>query len=344
MNLHILRRGNTAALALAVCSVACAHLSWAQSATPTILQIDLSDYTLYRQDIPDPARYATEASATQVGTVRNFYQSIHLADVVSVNGQRVKGNFATTQVVVAFRTEPTAGMAIGDSYRNTMASVTLEILKGDGTPIGTLMASGFGSGPPPPGSPVPPSTILQGGHNYAITGGTGAFLGARGQLASAPPVARSTSMLEDPANRRRNGGGVGPWRWTAHVIPMSAPQITAAARGPAVFHEDFSPVTAAKPARVGEVLIVQATGLGPTVPGVAPGQPFPTDAVQPVNSPLAVTVNGREGEVINGIGWPGLVDSYRVDFRVPAGTAAGMAAVQLSVAWIAGNAVRIPVQ
>ena len=100
-----------------------------------------------------------------------------------------------------------------------------------------------------------------------------------------PPVARNTSFTEDPANRRRNGGGPGTWRWVAHLIPMSAPQVVISASGPAVFHSDFSPVTAARPARSGEVLIVQATGLGPTLPGVDPGQPFPTDAILRVNSP-----------------------------------------------------------
>jgi uncharacterized protein (TIGR03437 family) len=91
-------------------------------------------------------------------------------------------------------------------------------------------------------------------------------------------------------------------------------------------------------------LIVQATGLGPTVPGVDPGQPFPADANLPVNSPLTVKVNGQDAEVVSGVGWPGLVDTYRVDFRVPSGMAAGTASVQLSAAWIAGPAVRIAVQ
>jgi uncharacterized protein (TIGR03437 family) len=90
---------------------------------------------------------------------------------------------------------------------------------------------------------------------------------------------------------------------------------------------------------------VKATGLGPTVPSVDPGQPFPTDpALQAVNSPVDVTVNGKSAEVINKIGWPGLVDTYRVDFRVPDGTAAGMAAIQLTAAWIAGAGVNIPTQ
>jgi uncharacterized protein (TIGR03437 family) len=165
-----------------------------------------------------------------------------------------------------------------------------------------------------------------------------------GVVAPPPGVAvqRSASMTEDPANRRQNGGGT--QRWIAHLIPMSAPQILTTASGPAVFHSDLSPVTAAKPAKSGEVLIVQATSLGPTVPGVDPGQAFPTDPLFQVNSPVDVTVNGRPAEVISNIGWPGLVNTYRIDFRVPDGTAVGMASIQITAAWIAGTAVGIAVQ
>jgi len=126
---------------------------------------------------------------------------------------------------------------------------------------------------------------------------------------------------------------------------MSTPQIVTTSGGsPTVLHADFSAVTAAKPAKAGEVLIMQATGLGPTVPGVNPGQPFPTDPLQAVNSPVVVTMNGQAAEVVNSIGWPGLVDTYRVDFRVPNGTSAGTAAIQLAAAWIAGAAVNVPTQ
>jgi len=329
---------------IAICAAVFVQPSLAQAAPPSILQIDLANYTLYIGDTTDVTKYATDPNTTTPSLTRTFTRTLHLADVVSVNGKQVKGNFASVNFLIALRTAPPPGQAIADSYRNNIASVTLEILKDDGTAIGTIVANGLASGPPPPGSPVPVSTILQGGHNLAITGGTGAFLGVRGQLASAPPTARQASITEDPANRRRNASGLGTWRWTAHLIPAAAPQITSTANGPAVFHSDFSPVTAARPARAGEVLTVQASGLGPTIPGVDPGQPFPADAILTVNSPLAVTVNGQNAEVVNGIGWPGLVDTYRVDFRVPEGLAAGTAAVQLSAAWINGAVVRIPVQ
>jgi hypothetical protein len=107
--------------------------------------------------------------------------------------------------------------------------------------------------------------------NNAVVGGTGTFVGVRGQLGGGQGTSiRLASITEDPTNRRTNGGG----RLTVVVtlIPMSRPEIVTTASGPAVFHADFSPVTAAKPAKAGEVLMVRATGLGPTRPGVDPWQ------------------------------------------------------------------------
>jgi hypothetical protein len=65
---------------------------------------------------------------------------------------------------------------------------------------------------------------------------------------------------------------------------------------------------------------------------------------QEVNSPLEVTLNGKAADVLNKIGWPGTTDAYRVDIRVPDGTAPGMAALRLTAAFIPGREVRIPVQ
>ena len=96
-----------------------------------------------------------------------------------------------------------------------------------------------------------------------------------------------------------NGGG--KLRWVLHLIPNSIPQIAADGTGPVITHADFSPVTAKASARAGEVLIVRASGLGPTRPGVDPGQPFPSDAILQVNSPVAVTVNGQDAELVNSI-------------------------------------------
>jgi hypothetical protein len=50
------------------------------------------------------------------------------------------------------------------------------------------------------------------------------------------------------------------------------------------------------------------------------------------------------GARANAVGYPGAVDGYRVNFRVPADTAKGPASIQVSAAWISGAPVSIPVQ
>ena len=57
-----------------------------------------------------------------------------------------------------------------------------------------------------------------------------------------------------------------------------------------------------------------------------------------------MTVNGKEAEVLSAVGYPGTVDGYEVNFRLPPDTVKGTATVQVSAAWIAGAAVSILVQ
>jgi uncharacterized protein (TIGR03437 family) len=70
------------------------------------------------------------------------------------------------------------------------------------------------------------------------------------------------------------------------------------------------------------------------------------DIVVVNDQPVTGTLTGQwsNAEVVNGIGWPGLVGTYRVDFRVPGDVAAGTASMQLSAAWIDGPQVQIAVQ
>ena len=179
-----------------------------------------------------------------------------------------------------------------------------------------------------------------------IIGGTGPFLGARGQ-GNAVTGERFASAAENPAFRTTNPVGArgGKGRFVFQLIPMSRPEVVSTADGPAVFHgSDFSLVTAAKPARAGEILIVTATNLGQTRPGLDPGRAFPEAPLQTVNSPLAVTINEQAAEVVNAVGWPGLDNRYRVDVRVPDGTAAGLGTLRLTLAWIPGPEVRIAIR
>lgn len=55
-------------------------------------------------------------------------------------------------------------------------------------------------------------------------------------------------------------------------------------------------------------------------------------------------VNGKAAEVLSAMGYPGTVDGYQVNFRLPPDTAKGPASIQISAARISGAAVSIPVQ
>jgi uncharacterized protein (TIGR03437 family) len=318
---------------------ATANVAQGQAIAPTILRIDVENFVQYIEDTSDLSMFATNQGITTPNPPRNFHSFVALADIVAVNGQPAKGTVLFDIRIVSLSPSSFPGVAVADTQRAGIRNSTFEILTSEGTPIGTIMATGLFAGVAPPGAPL---DALVG--NDAIVGGTGAFLGARGYAGQAaqtvPP--RRASITEDPANRRRHGGG--KTRYVLQVIPLARPEILTTSSGPTIFHSDFSPVSAGKPAHAGEVLILVATGLGPTRPGVDPGKPFPSDPLPAVNSPLEVTVNGRPAEILLSIGRPGTTDRYRVDFRVPEGTTAGLGTVQLSTAWIAGPEATIAIQ
>jgi uncharacterized protein (TIGR03437 family) len=328
------------AILVATSSVVCLG----QDVPSTMLFVEFENNVQYNQDTADYSKLATDPSATTAATSKNFQSNIVIADIVAVNGQPAKGVFFRERRTITLTPNPASGQAIADVARNFSGFETaFEILQPDGTPIGSIFLSGFGGGSPtPPGAP-----LAQNLSNLAIVGGTGAFLGARGQGGEAAipgnTGARQASMTEDPSKRRNNGGG--KMRWVLHVIPMVRPEISVTPPGTAVTHSsDFSAVTASKPANAGEVLSVFATGLGPVRPGVDPGQPFPATPLAVVNSPIEVTVNGQSVEVLGAVGFPGSVDGYQVNFRLPPDMPHGSASIQISAAWIPSVPVKIPIQ
>lgn len=325
----------------ALWTVTVCNLAFGQAAT--VLQIDVENYAFYYGDVPDYTKFATESKAVPPAATKTFASFIGLADIVRVSGKPYKGTWAIRATHINFTPNPQPGQAMADVTRNFFVDWIWEIQQPDGTPVGTIMATGFGFGPPPPGAPLRLSPTA--GSSMAITGGTGAFLGVRGQagFSDITVQGRAASESEDPANRRSLGGGVRSF--LLHLIPMTRPEILNTASGPAVVHgSDFTLVTAGKPAKAGEILSLFATGLGPTRPGVEPGQTFTADRPQVVNSPVGVLVNGKPGEVLYAGGYPGTVDGYQVNLRVPDGTASGQASLQLTSAWIAGPEVRIAIQ
>jgi hypothetical protein len=274
---------------------------------------------------------------------------VGLADIVSVNGTPVKGLAMETFLGALVSTTMTSGRAIADfTGAPTSAGWELVFLSPDGTLIGTLEFRGSSmSGQHPLGAP----SALQANNTYTVIGGTGPFLGVRGYFSpvqdSVSPE-RQTTDCEDPAYRRINADPGGNKRHGAlYLISPNPPAVVSRAGSPAIFHSDLTAVNAQKPAAPGELLVAMVTGLGVTVPAVEPGQPFPPaqeGASQAVAAPVGVIVNQQDAGVISAAGWPELVDTYRVDFRLPAEVTSGSASVAVSVAWMYGRSVSIPVQ
>lgn len=315
----------------------CLALSAAAQELPTILIVDTENWVNYGNPVVDPQLLARNSGIVTTTPSLNFGTSVVLADVTVINGSPAKGVYVSEFQQLRFTPTATPGLSISDVTRAGVVRNTIEILHPDGRQIGALFGTGLVGGTPPPGSP--PGSITD---TIAITGGTGAFLGARGTFNGVQAGGRVTSQLEDPSMRRAHGGG--RQRYVIQLVPMFRPELLAGAGGPVVFHSDYSLVTAASPARAGETLIAYAKGLGPTSALLNPGDPFPGEPLAVVASPVEVLVNGKSSPAINQIGVPGTSDTYRVDFRMPDDAQAGQAAIQISAAWVRGAAVRIPVR
>jgi hypothetical protein len=318
----------TATIAITILHLAAlCGLALAEVAMPSILVIGVENQVQYVQDIADRSKFATEPNAVAVaGTSGNFGVVTIIADIVSVNGQPAKGVYVGRTRQVSLSPSPSPGEAIADVARTAIREAIFEILKSDGTPVGSIVGLGFSGGAAPPGAP-----LSQTGGSWAIVGGTGAFLGARGQFGGAQPrvstSARQTSVREDPARKRINGGG--SQQVVLTVIPLVAPEIT---------------WTSGQTAAAGEVLSVRAANLGPTVPGVDPGQPFPDSTRAVVNSPVEVKVNGKPAQLLSAFGIPGTLDQYELTFRLPEDLPSGRATIQLTAAWIAGPIVSVDIK
>lgn len=304
----------------------------AQTPRVALLEIEIDKTVSYRLDISDPAKLATAGTIVAPPIAnRGFLGFIGLGDIVAVNGKPAKGLWANRGEILNPAPNPASTMAMANVPSGNHTLCAVDLFTADGVWVGKLSDRGLAGNP----------------STHPVLGGSGAFLGAVGEHGWATTVTpmRTASVSEDPSLRQSLGGGKIVARY--YLIPKQWPEVEVTADGPAVFHSaDWSPVTAAKPARAGETLVVRAKGLGPTRPDLIPAgyKPFGQDPAEEVNSPVEASIGGKAAEVLNKIGWPGAYDLYRVDVRVPSGVAPGMATLQLTAAWITGPEVRIPVQ
>lgn len=297
---------------------------------PVELIIELDNTVTYRGDVTDAAKLARDPGMTTPLPARAFQYTHNVGDIVAVNGKPAKGLFMNRVSSLVPSLNPQPGQMIADYDGDPMHLCVWHIMGPDGVPIGALLDGG---GPP--------------GFGHTVSAGYGAFFGVIGIHRSLESIRRPrvASVTEDPANRRIHGGGRA--RHIFRLYPKYRPAVDVTTNGPAVYHaEDFSQVTATRPARAGELLILGARNLGPTKPDLLPpgSRLFGPDPFEFVNSPVEVTVSGKDAEVIHAIGWPDTSDLYRVAFRVPTELTPGMAGIRLTAGWIPGPEVKIPLQ
>ncbi len=300
----------------------------------TILTIDVEDVVAYVADVPFDQIASVQAQVA-LGRLLPVANVSLLGDIRFVNGEPVKGTWLFRGI--PFLAEPFeapgSGVSVADTSRLAVTDHAFEFLQEDGTVVGTIFGFGLGFGPSPPGSPLKTKES-----NEAIIGGTGAYLGMRGQMGTdGNATPRFTSAAEDPALRRQIGGGL--TRWIFHLLPLFPPEVVLVPHGTrertGLYHEDGSLVTGSNPASPEEELRLLATNIGPTNPGVNPGQPFPVDPVSAANSPVVVRIGG-EDVAAGAWGVPGAVNLYEVAFTVPA-TLSSTTQARLVVAFVKGS-------
>jgi hypothetical protein len=191
--------------AIAACMVALSSQEPAQTPPLTVLEVDLENSVMYFDDVSDQSKWATVSSPVPLAENFNmtFKWRISIADISAVNGRPVKSNYVILQRGIRATTDLTPGRVIADFANGCLAELRYIFLQPDGTLIGSLVASGSSSSVPPPGAPAVAADTT---YLNVVVGGTGPFLGARGQ-ATITGSSRMASIVEDPACRRANGGG-----------------------------------------------------------------------------------------------------------------------------------------
>jgi len=188
---------------------------------PTTLQVDVNNFVLYNYDTFDTTQFGTNPAATNV-MMKTYNYHISIGDIVAVNGTPAKGTLLCTHTMFVLSPTAVAGSmrAIADTKRSMIDDCSLEVLTSDGAAVGTIFIHGLFAGAPSPGAPAAVARS-----NMIVTGGTGAFLGVRGQAGQTGPwTPRVASVTEDPANRRANGGGV--QSLVLQLFPMFPPSAT----------------------------------------------------------------------------------------------------------------------
>ncbi len=107
---------------------------------------------------------------------------------------------------------------------------------------------------------------------------------------------------------------------------------------------DLSVVTAAKPAKAGEVVVLYCTGLGAVTPAGSTGALASSTTLSYTDITPTVSIGGTQANVaFSGLA-PGLVGLYQINLTVPAGTPSGSIDVVVAANGVSSNKAKLPVQ
>jgi uncharacterized protein (TIGR03437 family) len=98
----------------------------------------------------------------------------------------------------------------------------------------------------------------------------------------------------------------------------------------AALHADFSLVTAAKPAKIGETILLFVTGLGLVSPAVPDGTPGPFNPFSTVTNTITVFIDGVPATTSFAGLAPQLIGLYQINVEVPAGVGTGSVYLDIS--------------
>lgn len=89
----------------------------------------------------------------------------------------------------------------------------------------------------------------------------------------------------------------------------------------AIHENNSSPVSSGSPAKSGEVVHINLTGLGPVNPPVATGVVTPAAPLSLITNPVNIQIGGVEAEILQIRLQPGFLGYYMADVRIPTGLA-----------------------
>jgi uncharacterized protein (TIGR03437 family) len=143
-----------------------------------------------------------------------------------------------------------------------------------------------------------------------------------GQISAIVPYSTTTAV----AQIQVFNNGV-PSNIVTNFTAKTAPGVLTASQnglGPAlVLHSDYTLVTDAHPAQIGETVSVFLTGLGAVIPAIPDGTAAPTNPYSLAVSTITAFVGGMQASVGYAGLAPGLAALYQVNLTIPTGLTAG---------------------